>query len=211
MPRPKQQQLKQRPDGRYRCKYQDQYFYGTTAKEALDAREEYKRQLALGRAFRKQKTVRDYSFSWLPVHKAHVSEKCYNDYASLLDALFPFIGHKLLSEVTVDDAAAVWQHFSGYSASTIKRARMIYVALFDTAIENELCSKNPFKSKFSQPPKGSVGSHRALEDWEVELVRTVPHRMQLPALIMLYAGLRRGEALALSAADIDLRLNQIAV
>ena len=41
MPR---QTLKQRPDGRYACKYKGKFFYGATQTEALAAREEYKRQ-----------------------------------------------------------------------------------------------------------------------------------------------------------------------
>ena len=116
-----------------------------------------------------------------------------------------------MNDVTVDDAAAVWQTFSGMSASTIKRARMLYVALFDTAIENELCRKNPFRSRFASPPKGPAGSHRALTQEEISLILSTPHRMQLPVLVMLYAGLRRGELLALDMSDIDLKKNLIHV
>ena len=48
MPRPKKQRLKQRADGRYRCRYHGQDFYGATEAEALAAREEYKRQEQAG-------------------------------------------------------------------------------------------------------------------------------------------------------------------
>lgn len=37
MPREKKQNLKQRPDGRYACKYKGQFFYGLTEREALAA------------------------------------------------------------------------------------------------------------------------------------------------------------------------------
>ena len=37
MPRPKKQHLKQRADGRYACRYRDQWFYGLTEGEALEA------------------------------------------------------------------------------------------------------------------------------------------------------------------------------
>lgn len=212
MPRPKAPQLKQRADGRYRCKYKDKEFYGNTAREALMLRDEYIRQESTGTLLRQRMTVKQYALEWLPIHKAGVSPKCYNDYAVQLEKLFPLIGEKELSAVSVDDVAQVWNTFSGFSASTIKRARMLYISLFDTAIENELCRKNPFKSKFAQPPKGPSGSHRALTDEEVHLIRTVPHRFQLAALIMLYAGLRRGEVLPLSApGDVDLKQNVIHV
>ena len=88
---------------------------------------------------------------------------------------------------------------------------MLYIALFDTAIENELCHKNPFKSKFTQPPRGTSGSHRALSESEIDLILSTPHRFQLAVLVMLYAGLRRGEVLALSSDDIDLSAGLIHV
>lgn len=203
MPRPKKQVLKQRADGRFCCRYHGMQFMGNSSDEALAAREEYKRLEAQGIAAQAQgPTVREYAMKWLPLHKSGVSDKCYNDYAKQLEALFPVMGMKRLQDVTVDDAAAVWQHYKGYSASTVKRSRMLYVALFDAAIENDLCRKNPFRGKFAQPPKAPAGTHRALTDEEIMLVRETPHRMQLAAMIMLYAGLRRGEVLALTAEDL---------
>lgn len=207
----KQSDLKPRADGRYCCKYKGKYFYGRSPDEAKKARKDYIRAEESGRILRRELTVKEYAAKWLPLYKSGVSEKCYNDYAKQLEALYPYIGNKHLSAVTVDDAAAVWQHYAGYSASTIKRARMLYIALFDTAIENDLCSKNPFKSKFTQPPRGSAGSHRALSAAEVDLILSTPHRFQLAVLVMLFAGLRRGEVLALSMDDIDLDRNLIHV
>lgn len=206
-----QKKLTKRADGRYACKYKGKFFYGRSPEEAKQARNDYIRAEESGRLLRRELTVKEYANKWLPLYKSSVSEKCYNDYAKQIEALFPFIGHKLLSEVTVDDAAAVWQHYAGYSASTIKRARMLYIALFDTAIENELCHKNPFKSKFTQPPRGTSGSHRALTDQEVDLILSTPHRFQRAVLVMLFAGLRRGEVLALSSDDIDLSRDLIHV
>lgn len=203
MPRQKKQRLKRRPDGRYRCAYKGRLFYGYTVDEVLEAREEYKHQEAAGEYIRETgMTVEQYADEWLPLHKADVSTKCYNDYKKQLKALTNAIGGIRLTNVTVDDAAKVWKHYAGYSASTIKRAKMLYVALFDSAIENDLCRKNPFRGRFAQPPKAPSGSHRALTDEEIELIRNTPHRVQLGALVMLYAGLRRGEVLALTRKDI---------
>ena len=202
MSRVKRQRLKRRKDGRYCCKYHGIQFMGWTEDEALQAREEYKRKEAEGRYIGENPTVLQYAEKWLKLHKANVSPKCYLDYEKQLEALSAVIGDKYMDAVTVDDAALVWSHYAGYSASTIKRAKMLYVAMFDTAVENDLCRKNPFKAKHAQPPKGYSGSHRALTDEEIQLILNTPHRMQLAALIMLYAGLRRGEVLALTDADI---------
>lgn len=204
MPRQKKQILKQRKDGRYCCKYHGIQFMGDSSDEALALRDEYKRQEAAGEvAYTNGPTVAEYVLKWLPLHKAGVSDKCYNDYAKQLEALLPIMGDKRLSEVTVDDAAAVWHHYQGYSASTVHRAKMLFVALFDAAMENDLCRKNPFRARFAQPPKAPSGTHRLLTDEETALIRSTPHRMQLAAMIMLYAGLRRGEVLALTSDDIQ--------
>lgn len=211
MPRQKKQKLKQRSDGRYKCTYHGKQFYGSSPDEALALRDEYKRKEAAGEYIRENPTVCQYAEKWLPLHKSGVSEKCYNDYRKQLQALTDTIGERYLRDVSVDDAAAVWKHYADYSASTIHRARMLYVALFDSAIENDLIRKNPFRGRFAQPPKAPAGTHRALTEDEIALIRSTPHRMQAAALIMLYSGLRRGEVLALTAGDIDLQANTITV
>lgn len=204
MPKPKRQHLKERADGRFKATYHGIQFMGNSETEALDKRDAYIRQERAGEATRYSPTVEEYALKWLPLHKSDVSDKCYNDYAKQLESLTDIIGGMKLKNVTVDDAALVWKHYEGYSASTIKRARMLFVALFDTAIENDIIRKNPFRGRYAQPPKGTSGTHRALADEEIELIRTTPHRMQVAAMIMLYAGLRRGEVLALTMKDVDL-------
>lgn len=206
----RRQHLSRRPDGRYLCRYKGICFYGDTEREALKAREEYKntaRHLS-----REPMTVARYAAKWLPLHKHGVSKKTYNDYAKQIDALNAAIGTIQISKVTVDDAMSVYAHYEGYSESTIKRARMLYISLFDAAIENDLCQKNPFRSKQAQPDKGTVGSHRALTAEEDRLILETPAGFRLPVLVMRYAGLRRGEMLALDVdRDVDFKKGVIHV
>ena len=147
-------------------------------------------------------TVSEYAAQWLPVAKASVSDKCYNDYAVQLEALTAVCGDKYLNAVVPLDIQKVWQHYVGYSDSTIHRARMLYRALFASGIENGYCRSNPVSKETAQPHKGTVGSHRNIEPWEREIILTFPHRMQAPAMLMLYAGLRRGEMLAFTGSDV---------
>ena len=213
MPRAKKQELKQRADGRYACRYKDKWFMGASSDEALAAREEYKKKEIRGELAPAPSvpTIGEYVLVWLPLHKKGVSEKCYNDYAAQLDALASAVGSVRLDALTVDQAAAVWDHYANYSASTIKRARMLYTSMYDAAIENEYCTKNPFKSKYAQPPRGTAGTHRDLTEPEIDLIMKTPHRFQLAAVTMLYTGIRRGECLALTAGDIDLQSGFITV
>lgn len=213
MPRQPRQHLTQRKDGRYACRYKDRWFMGNTEREALDARDEYKRHELLGDLQPRPKvpTVAEYITTWLPLYKHGVSKKCYNDYARQLEQLSAAAGETALDQVTPDLAAAVWEHYRSMSASTIKRARMLYTALFDSAVDNEYCRRNPFRAKTSRPPTGSAGSHRVLTDEEQQLVTGSGHRFAMAARLMLYAGLRRGEVLALTSDDIDIDAGMLSV
>ncbi len=204
MPRPKKQHLKRQKDGRYFCKSKDGKMHsGRSEEEAMEKRKAYERALELGLPG-KPKPVGEYAVQWLPLHKNGVSRKCYNDYAKQMQILVDAIGDMYFQDVTPDDALRIYQHYAGYSQSTIKRARMLFISFFDAAIENGYCRKNPFRSRFAQPDRGTEGTHRIITLEERDLILKTPHRMRLAALVMLYAGLRRGEALAVYLpADVD--------
>lgn len=210
MPR---QRLKARSDGRYTCRYGDKYFYGSTQREAQQKRDEYKRMIESGvKPTAADMTVRQYAATWVSTHKVSVSIKCYNDYVKQLNALVEHIGDMRLVDVKPDHIKAVFsQHYLNYSQSVIKRARMLFVSMFDAAIESGYAQANPCRSRHAQPHKGTIGTHRVITPEERRLIETTPHRFQLGALFMLYAGLRRGEVLALSRSDVDMASNLIHV
>lgn len=100
----------------------------------------------------------------------------------------------------------------GYSDRVIKAARDIANGIMQMCVENRVIEYNPFASaeKPKTKPKHSV-ARRALTKTEQSWIRDTPHRAQLPAMIIMYAGLRRGELLALQWSDIDLKKKTISV
>ena len=195
MPRKKP---KQRADGRYCAVYRGKQFMSYDPDEALRLRDEYKYRCEHDIDEIRTIAVKDYAAEWLPLYKhGRVQLNTYNQYAILFEKLNSVIGNINMSSVTPDDVARVWKIFQGQSKSQLKKAGYLYRRLFDSAIESGYCRRNPFKSESVETPKGTEGSHRAIEDWERQLIETTPHRLQLGALVMLYAGLRRGELLAL--------------
>ena len=195
---PRQKKLKPRADGRYCVYYGKKPFYAYDPDEAQRLRDDYKYRCEHGYDDLRPITVRDYASEWLPLYKhGNVQLNTYNQYAILFEKLTAVIGDVHMSSVTPDDVARVWKIFDGQSKSQIKKAAYLYRRLFDSARESGYCRRNPFRSEAVTLPKGTSGTHRALEDWERKLIETTPHRMQLGALVMLYAGLRRGELLAL--------------
>lgn len=201
MPR---QTLKQRPDGRYVCKYKDRSFYGYTQSEALAAREQYKRMVDQGiRSNAMGETVSSYASRWLPVHKVGIRKGTYTAYAHYMDVLCSVAGDRLVRDITPTDIKAVYGRYIGMSDSTIKKAASLYKALFDTAVADGLCRVNPCKSDRAKPHKGTKGTHRAITDEERQLIHQVKHSFRPAVMVMLYAGLRRGEVLALKTDDIQ--------
>ena len=202
--------VKPRADGRYCRKYHGKCFYSNISDDdAKRQRDEYKYQCEHGIDQLRNITVSEYAAQWLPVAKAAVSDKCYNDYAVQMESLTSVCGDKYINAVVPLDIKKVWTHYIGYSDSTIHRARMLYRAFFASGIENGYCRSNPVNKEDAKPHKGTAGSHRPIEPWERKIIETFPHRMQAPAMLMLYAGLRRGEMLAFTSADI--RNNHICV
>lgn len=191
--------MKKRSDGRFVCRWKNHFFYGSTQAEAKRNRDTYKRMVEDGmRAALVGITVHQYTLEWLPVHKASVSRKCYNDYAAQLDKLVAVIGHLYIADVKPSDIKSVFATYVGYSASTIHRAQMLYKSLFDSAQADGYIRTNPCRSEQAKPHKGTSGTHRIITDEERALILSTPHRMQCAAMIMLYAGLRRGEVLAIN-------------
>ena len=194
--------LKQRPDGYYCAWYHGKQFLGRTEPEAKEKRDNYKYELTHGIEQVKPKTVYEYASEWLPVAKAGTSKSTYNQYATVMEKLTACIGDKYIHSVTPGDIKKIWVSFVGKSQSYINKASFLYKSFFQAAMENGYCRSNPVVSQSAKPHKGSKGTHRCLTKEEIFLIETVPHRVQAGAMFMLKAGLRRGELLALSKADI---------
>lgn len=123
-----------------------------------------------------------------------------HDYAKQMDVLCEYIGNKQLRDVTPTDIKAVYVHYLGYSESTIRCARILFSGLFDGAMADGYINRNPCKHESAKPHKGSVGTHRAIDTDQRVLILSTQHRLRAAVMAMLYAGLRRGEAMAI---DID--------
>lgn len=198
MPR---QTLKQRPDGRYACKYKGRFFYGATQAEAYRKRDEYRRALEAGvRAELTGLSFSDYAARWLHAYKTDCNEATFKAYIHYIEDAGHMIGGKALRDITATDMQLVYNAQAGKSASHIKKYCATMKSIFESAVEDGAVQRNPC-CKLKRP-MGESGTHRALEQWEISAVEAMVghHDFDLAAMFMLYAGLRRGEVLAL---DID--------
>ena len=206
MPRQAKQKLKKRPDGRYVCVYHGRFFYGYTPDEALQNREDYKRQEAAGEFHRKNPTVKEYAESWMLNSREKTRKTSQNAKKTHLNHLCDIIGDLYLREVKPSDIKKVYtEKYLSASNSYILHAKALYAALFAAAMDDGLIHSNPVKAPSARPHKGSEGHHRSITPEERKLIETIA--LDLPASavarIMLYSGLRPQEIKALRVEDID--------
>lgn len=96
---------------------------------------------------------------------------------------------------------------SGSSKSLISINQIILKSLFSTAYDNGLIPLE-ITRKFPKVT-GTYTGHRALERWEISFITSNYHlhRAGLGIMLMLWAGLRKGEAAALCWQDVDFEHN----
>lgn len=93
---------------------------------------------------------------------------------------------------------------------TVERYLSAASAVFEYAIENRAVDFNP--CRYVKIPKAAkTNERRALTQEERKWVEEMPHRAQLPAMLMMYSGLRKGEVTALLWSDIDFKNHTITV
>jgi len=211
MPRPT---LKKRSDGRYVCYYKDKPFYGITQTEAYNKRDEYKKQIEMGlKADAAGRTVSSYAEEWIKTYKSGVSQKTYNSYIVFIKDLLNECGDKIIQDVTTSDIQRVYNTRASNSDSDIKKLAMTVNSIFESAHADGLIIRNPCAK--AKRPVGTTGTHRALEGWEKDIIKRMAktdHRFAPAAMVMLYAGLRRGEMLALNIdRDVDFKAMTITI
>lgn len=214
MPREKKQHLKQRPDGRYRCRYKGIEFYSTISdQDALAQREEYKRQEKAGVV--RKATVTDYAIPWLKRTYPSVAKSTKKGLAIHLQHLIDEIGNKQISSVIPSDIKGIYsKQYKNCSNSYLKSAKQLFSALFDSAVADGLIRSNPARDKTAKPHKGSVPKTRPITPQERKWIETLctDHRAYPIVMMMLYAGLRPQEAKAiLIERDVDFENDTITV
>ena len=128
----------------------------------------------------------------------------------MIDAFVQAIGDKALKNIVPSDVQQAYNAISGKSRSYVSKYTQLVKGLFASAVADRLILTNPCLQV--KAPKSVAGTHRALEEWERDLILKSDHRFKPAVMCMLYAGLRRGEALAINIdRDVDFAAMTITV
>ena len=167
-----------------------------------------------GEAFvTKNSTFADWARKWLITYKKpNVDEGTYNTtYLNPLEKhLIPYFGRADLRDIRPIDIQKFYAQKSDMSESTLDKFRMILNGIFESAIDNDICAKNPAK-RIRVASKKEPKEKRVYTNEQIKLVEDHATFKMPEIVILLETGLRMGELLGLKWEDVDLQQETISV
>ena len=156
-------------------------------------------------------SVKAWAEKWLVLYKeGKVAPQAYRNYKTYVNNhIIPFLGSKSLREVTPADIQALYLAKSHLSASAINHMRIALNGIFESAVENDYCEKNPARKV--KPPK--VIQKPPTSFTRDEMTRLLAfaknHADGHYVLALLYTGLRIAELCALRWSEVDLENGEL--
>lgn len=188
-------------------------FYSSVSKAAAKAKaEEYKINQAVaehtGETFvGKEECFDTWAKKVLDNIKGTVKDSSYNlTYKnSIENHLIPYFGKRKLSEIKQIDIQNYFNKKSEELAlESLKKHKMAINKIFEYAVINDLCTKNPVSMiKLTSNKKASEKRTYTKEQSELVLKYSTTHRFGLGINLMLEYGISRSELLGLMWCDID--------
>jgi integrase len=220
-PQKKREKYHARSDG-YKCTsitYTDEtgqkrkkVVFGKTDAEVDAKRDAVKFQIKQGVLIARQRElVSAYADEWLRVYKKKVAANTYKTYEHDVALINDAFGMKRLVDVTKTDVLRLLNTRDGLSKSAIKKTRMTVRAIFKAARQDKIIATSPCEDL--PPADGPEGSHKALPEDLVDRIQATwrQHDFGPAAMFMLFAGLRRGEAVSYDTSNVDLNRKIIRV
>jgi len=196
------------PDGRRK------YYRGETKKEAEAKRDKDKALLGGGINIADNTTFQQLAETWYVLTKEDQLHKKSKETVKgiLTGHIYPMLGNKKVRDIKPADIFALMKSVSGYSFSLQKKVLQYTKSVFTFAMDNDLVLKSPVISTIKAGGE-KPEEEQALTDAQctalLDAVRGT--RAFLFVELLLYTGLRRGEALGLMWSDIDFQKAELHV
>ena len=193
--------------------------YGATQKEADEKAESVRVMLRKGLNITSgNSTFREWSALWLAVKSTEVSSKQASNYRIYLSHFDNYFSGLPINKILQADIQGAILDIAAYNPNTNKptakgtlnKLKSTASQVFRFAIENRVIDYNPAQN-VKIPANAPQGKRRALTVEEQRWIIETEHRAKRAAMIMMFAGLRRGELISLLWRDIDLDERTISI
>ena len=188
-------------------------FTGRTEAEAILKRATYEQERALGIPdYSDSITVEEWVEMWKRTYKSKLHGTNKVSYENAIARLIKDVGPMRICAVRNIHLQNSLMKMSGKSESATVKYRMVLQQIFKKARQNKIIREDPAEELDLPDTSAGVG-HRALKRWETEHITEnwTEHRTGVWMMIMLYAGLRRSEMIALDWDSVDLEKRNINV
>lgn len=220
---------KKRTDGRYEIKVivgkspsgqsiRKSFYSAESIADAKQKAQEYRTLLAEGKIkqgepVRKCTAFSEWADTWLEVYKKpFVSEATYRSTykAYVYNHMIPYFGNRPLREISQADVQKYFSLKADKSQSFLNKNKFILSAIFETAMENDECERNPVnRIKYASKQQRHV--KKALTDAQILQLENLALHSRPEVVFLLNTGLRRGELCGLQWTDIDLEARTLTV
>lgn len=155
-------------------------------------------------------TFRDYATKWVTVyHDPKSGTRWREETQNLLNKhIFPYFGDLPLGDITVEHIQMFYNSKSQYARSTIKHMKYLLRNILDSAVEDHLIPGNVTLSKRLSFSTRETERKPLTEEQVMDVkqqIQALSERDRLFITLLLYTGVRRGEAMALRWEDVDLK------
>ncbi len=189
------------------------YFYSSKKTEKQAEKDIEKQILAYREKELKGKTFREVAEEWYDKHIPTVEVQTAEAYKPSYKYSIEVFGEIYIKELTPQNIqnAIDRKAVKGYAMKTMRNQLSIFSSIFKYAFVMGYISSNP--CEYIKLPKNLKRGRRNIPNAEqIEKVKVSTNsQMGLLAYLLLYTGLRKGEALALTYEDIDYKNNRIFV
>jgi integrase len=184
-------------------------FYGKTESDAWDSYLKYLKDNPI--PLEKIKTVEQWVNSWLPTYKkGKVTDGTYYEYELIVNnVIVPNIGKVKLPELRRIHIEKMMRTISKFSVSRQKKVCFLTKAMLKAAVEDHFCKENVAAN--ITPPKEDKKEIEIFPPEDIAKLLNYEHHFAPVVKFHLYTGMRRGEIIALSWRNVDLKHNIIHV
>ena len=162
----------------------------------------------------KKITFKSVAERWFKVYKEDnvaLKPSTREDYRRLLDkVVYPVLGEKPIDEITTTHIQEMLNGYRDMAITTQTRLIVTLRQIFNMAVEEELIKTNPAKGKLTKTGiEKKDGRALSKEEWlgVQSILPDMKEADRLFVALMMYEGLRRGEALGMTWDNVDFENN----